>query len=608
MNSYRKTSAATLTMILLFGCIENKPSNEGIVILAQDASVVADASISPVDLSVQADQRVYTLLDEPLASVYLNDPTTDEGNLSEVTVEKPTHPEGALTSPWVQVFNCLNEEGGLMAMPDVGGFNISIALCKEVQTVRPDPDGHYLSIAPPAQDGDPNDQFAEVMMYHHVNQAHDYFKDVHGFSELDYPLPALVNVQIQVDPPLPFLNPGPDGWIGLSNAAFFPKESWRQFASQFGLPPRDSDSIIFFQGDLDFAYDSRVIYHEYTHAVVGTSRLSVGAVLDEYGLDMSPRSMNEGLADFFAASIANDPVIGKYVGVMGLGLRDLSNVKVCPDDTIDEVHAQGEIIGSTLWSLREAVGSEIAESIAYLALEQFTFGTNHAAAAAVMLGVAADFGPEVEAQATDIFARHGFGSCERSLRWSRFNAGRSALPHLVEGTQSAGVSGFADGVPAFKQFNISPQDGTAAVRLSWVVSAGSQGAVPGFGGGGSASPLSIMTREGAPIAVTAGRPVQFDYDYRFSPPLSGSSQSLTLAGNCLPDPGQALHTLFLNPGASQVQITAMNIEYLESAPETGVETCGAERPVQIDMGVAPEIDSGVASDVDAGIENEGDAE
>ena len=140
MNSYLKTWAATLSSILFFGCIENKPSNEGIVILAQDAAVVADASISPVDLSVQTDQRGFTLLDEPLASIYLNDPTTDEGNLSEVTVEKPTHPQGALTSPWVQVFNCLNEEGGLMAMPDVGGFNISIALCNEVQIFLPTAD------------------------------------------------------------------------------------------------------------------------------------------------------------------------------------------------------------------------------------------------------------------------------------------------------------------------------------------------------------------------------------------------------------------------------------------------------------------------------------
>ncbi|MEE2757831.1 MAG: M36 family metallopeptidase [Myxococcota bacterium] len=608
MNIHLKSAAAFLSLALASGCIDNKPANEGIVILTPDASLSADAAIRPIDLGGQEPQINYPLLDEPLASVYLNDPTTDEGTLSEVTVEKSAHPEGALTSPWVQVFNCLNEEGGVVAMPDVGGFNISIALCNEVQTVRPDPDGHYLSIAPPDQDSDPNDQFAEIMMYHHVNQAHDYFKDVHGFAELDYPLPALVNVQIQVDPPLPFLNPGPDGWIGLSNAAFFPKEAWRQFASQFGLPPRDSDSIVFFQGDLDFAYDSRVIYHEYTHAVVGTNRLSVGAVLDEYGLDMSPRSMNEGLADFFAASISNDPVIGKYVGVMGLGLRDLSNVKICPDDTVDEVHAQGEIIGSTLWSLREAVGSEIAESIAYLALEQFTYGTNHAAAAALMLGVAADFGPDVEAQAADIFARHGFGSCERSLGWSRFNAGRNALPHLVEGTQSAGVSGFVDGVPAFKQFHVRPQDGTSAVRLSWSVSAGGQGPVPGFGGGGSASPLSLMVRKDTPIAVTAGRPVQFDYEYKFTPALNGSNQALTLAANCLPDSGQKLHTLFLNPGASQVQITSMNVEYLDALPETGVETCGAAEPDNPDMGNAQDSESDVDDVADAGIDAEGDAE
>ena len=263
--------------------------------------------------------------DEPKARVYLNDPVTDDGQTSEVILPKTTNDDGRLTSEWVQVVNCLNEEGGLTANPDLGGFTIQVSLCHEKQVVRPDADGNYLSIVPPQDDTDPNDSFAELMMYYHVNRAHDYFKEAFGFSALDFPLPALVNVQFRTDPVIPFLNPGPDGWIPFANAAFFPKESWQAFAAQFGLPPRDQDSIIFFQGEQDFAYDSRVIYHEYTHAVVGTSRLQAPIVSDEYGLDNSPRSMNEGLADFFAASLADDPVIGKYVGVMGLGLRDLSS-------------------------------------------------------------------------------------------------------------------------------------------------------------------------------------------------------------------------------------------------------------------------------------------
>ena len=235
--------------------------------------------------------------------------------------------------------------------------------------------------------------------------------------------------------------PGPDGVGGALECCLFPREAWQQFAAQFGLPPRDSDSIIFFQGDKDFAYDSRVIYHEHTHAVIGTTRLQLPAVLDQYGLEYSPRSMNEGLADFFAASLADDPVIGNYVGVDGLGLRDLSRRRSCPEDMVDEVHAQGELIGSVLWNVQEAIGAVETEAITYLALEQFTYGTGHERAAQLMLSAAADLGADVAAQVETIFLDQGFMGCERSTEFRRFRARQTGLPHLVEGWQTAGLPG-----------------------------------------------------------------------------------------------------------------------------------------------------------------------
>jgi hypothetical protein len=584
---------ALASITLIYGCDDQSPNQEGVLLLVADASVVptVDLAVDGADPSPSVDSGgTPPLLDAPQARLYRNNPVTDEGQLTQVTLTPPTADDGRLTSQWVEVFNCLNEEGGQTAMPDLGGFMISISLCHEVQTVRPDPDGHYLSIVPPDTDSDPNDQFSELMMYHHVNRVHDYFKGTHGFTDLDYPLPALVNVQVKTDPPLPFLNPGPDGWIGLENAAFFPKEAWRQFAASFGLPPRDSDSIIFFQGGKDFAYDSPVIYHEYTHAVIGTSRLSVPAVLDEYGLDLSPRSMNEGLADFFAASLSGDPVIGNYVGTMGLGLRDLSQFRACPQHTIDEVHAQGEIIGSTLWALREIIGAEVAEAITYLALEQFTFGTNHTRAAALILAAAADIGPEVEGQTRLIFEDHGFLECERSLPFEFFRAQISGLPHLVEGTQTSGLAGLNGGVPAFKQFHIDTQMDTAAIELRWSVSAGGQGGLGGLGGGGGQpAPLDLMLRHGSPINITTAGGLTFAHDHRLSIPLNGEQQRVILTGNCLPQEPGRIHTLFLNTSSSQLQITSMDSEVLTGiAPNSPIQTCGAEEPMPSpDQGVAP---------------------
>jgi len=511
------------------------------------------------------------------AWVYLDDPITNAGELTQVELMPSSFDDGRLTSSWVEVFNCLNEEGGISAMPNFGPISITVFLCHEVQSVRPDEDGNYLSIRPPEDETDPNDAFAEVMMYHHVNLAHDYFKETHGFSELDFALPALVNVQFKTDPPVPVpgIMPGPDGWIPFSNAAFFPKENWQAFAAQFGLPPRDKDSIIFFQGDKDFAYDARVIYHEYTHAVVGTGRLNGYPAYDKYGLSNAPGSMNEGLADFFAASLADDPVIGAYVGVMGMGLRDLSDVRRCPEDSIDEVHAHGQLIGSTMWAVREAVGAEVAEGIAFRALEQFSRSTNHQQAAELILAEAEDISDAVATQVRDIFEDHGFVDCERSRAWERFRArlSRDRVPHLVEGTQSAGRAGLREGVPAYKQFYVDVAADTVAVQLDWGLASGGGGfsGFPGAGGGGDeASPLALSIRKKRPVEITYDPSMTVEEDARYTPELANDQQRIVLTGDCFPPEGGRVHTLFLNDGQSAAQINLMDIEILDAVPDDGL--------------------------------------
>ena len=113
---------------------------------------------SPMDMStsVENDMAVSTAAEQPRARVYLNDPVTDDNVVSEVTMERPNSLDGRLTSDWVAVFNCLNEEGGVTAMPNFGPVAITVSLCKEAQ-VFPDEDGHYLSVTPPDDDSDPND-------------------------------------------------------------------------------------------------------------------------------------------------------------------------------------------------------------------------------------------------------------------------------------------------------------------------------------------------------------------------------------------------------------------------------------------------------------------
>lgn len=616
----RKTRAILSAALFLAACGEDGTKNDGDLPLADAAANDAAADGATPDArtadAAAADARAPDALTpdaappphltEPRARIYAGDPITDDGQLTEVTLPETNNPEGRLTNAWANVHNCINEPGGLTATPDLGGLRITVSLCHEVQTARPDADGHYLSIAPPADDADPNDRFAEVMMYFHVNRVHDFFKGTFGFTGRDDSLYSLVNVQFKTEPrlPIPGLDIGPDGWIAFPNAAYFPEESWNELAQSFGLPPREGDSIIFGQASVDFAYDARVIYHEYTHAVIGTSRLQT-RVLDAYGLNDDPRAMNEGLADYFAASIAGDAVIGRY----GLGeldataVRDLSVPRRCPADLADEVHADGRIIGSATWAIRDAIGAEAADRIIFRALEQFGPSTTMPLAGELILAEAAGEGAEIEATVRGILRDFGVIECERAQRLTNWRA--TLLPRVVEGTASAGVAGLRAFVPGFAQHYVDVPAGTAAVRLSWtVVGGGGLGGLGAVFGGGGPAQLGVAVRRGAPvgIAVEDGAAV-LTRDAEIDPPATRDDQvyrqSVVLGPECLGDAAR-LYLMFLNRQENPANILAMKAEPLDALPAEDLETCGAVVP---DAGVgsdaAPAADAGVASDAGA---------
>ena len=439
-----------LSLVFTLGCDDDpKPESEREEMM-ESAPDMGD-EISDLDPAVEDMEPDQDLpdpmtppphLEDPRARLFLSDPINDDGELSEVVMQQTLNPDGVLTSESVQVFNCLNEEGGISGQISMG-FTIEVSLCREVQVARPDSDGHYLSITPPEDFTDPNDQFAELMMYHHVNEVADYYQEKHDFKRYEEPLPALVNVQIKTNPQLPFegLRPGPDGFIPLDNALFFPKESWEAFAEQFGLPSRDTDLIVFFQGTADFAYDASVIYHEYTHAVIGINRLQ-GFMIDQYGVDSSPGGMNEGLADYFAATVLDLPSIGKYgIGSVNGGEgRDLDIDYSCPQDSHWEVHVHGRVIGSTMWEAREVLGSDIADRVMFDALELFNTYTTHQEASELLLVEAEEEGPEVAEQLREILLAHGMLDCVRSRPWERYRSSesRDRVPYAVPGTQSVG--------------------------------------------------------------------------------------------------------------------------------------------------------------------------
>jgi hypothetical protein len=522
-------------------------------------------------------------LAEPQGFNYLHDPITDEGELTPVSLPETTSPDGRLTNASVQVFNCLKEEGGVSAQ--VFG-NITATLCHEVQDTRPDPDGHYFSIVPPEDESDGNDQFAGIMMYRNVTRAHDYFKGTHGVDWMDFPLPAIVNLEFKITPPISLggFSPGPDGWYDFANAAYFPKESWDALASQLGLPPRDSDSIIFGQAGHDFSYDASVIIHEYTHAIIGTSRLN-GRAFDRQGIDDAPRAMNEALADYFAATIADYAVVGRYgIGKLARTLvRDLEVKRRCPDDLVNEIHADGRIFGAALWAIRGVLGAETADRIVFGALEQIGQDPGFEQAGELLLAETESVAPSSVETVRGILVDHGVLGCERAKEWRTFSAAQSEdqVPYVVEGRQTVGLN--IDAVPGFNQFYVDLEPGTVAIELGWTMSAG--GGIPGFGGGGVGK-LDVAVRAGAPLEYGYGRTLEVTADQRVSVPEATQTpggtfvQAVTLTAGCLPPEGGRLYIGLLNVADNAAQIINMR-KAIVAAGETvaedapAVQTCEA---------------------------------
>lgn len=210
------------------------------------------------------------------------------------------------------------------------------------------------------------DDFAEVMMYYHADKMYAYFKGM-GFDKIitNSGLPSLMTVvnfklpnfyelrfNCEEDPD----NPGwricsTDKYMPFDNAAFIPYDG---SFDDFNIK---DDAIVFGQGEkVDFAYDAEVTYHEFTHAVIGSTSNLAYAYFDQYGLYIDPGAMNEGLADYFSSTVSGDPYLGEYVSnatEYSGALRDLTVSVRCPDDLWGESHNDGLLLSTALWRIRE---------------------------------------------------------------------------------------------------------------------------------------------------------------------------------------------------------------------------------------------------------------
>lgn len=265
---------------------------------------------------------------DALGRVFPRDPTSDEDMTSDVELGFLTSRE-RLTGRYFRVESC----------------NAGTRGCEPTQLATADAAGDFLfDPVEPAFD----DAFAEVHTYHHANRAAAYFRDTHDFTWTcggDSLMRVFVNY-----------TEGPD--VPYDNAAYSPSSG------------SDCGFMLFGQGaSHDFSYDSDVVYHEFTHGIVdGIAGLGFFLV-DALGVSYDPGAVNEGTADYFAATLSGDPFMAEYfMGASASGegaLRRLDNDLVCPDDLAGESHFDGRIWAGFGWEVREILGAEKTDALIF---------------------------------------------------------------------------------------------------------------------------------------------------------------------------------------------------------------------------------------------------
>ena len=92
-----------------------------------------------------------------------------------------------------------------------------------------------------------------------------------------------------------------------------------------------------------------VVYHEFGHSLHAQSIIP--------GVGNFDGALSEGVSDYLAATITGDSGMGRGFFFNDSALRELQPARDLryPDDLQGEVHADGEIIGGTLWDVRAAM-------------------------------------------------------------------------------------------------------------------------------------------------------------------------------------------------------------------------------------------------------------
>jgi cysteine-rich repeat protein len=112
-----------------------------------------------------------------------------------------------------------------------------------------------------------------------------------------------------------------------------------------------------------------VVYHEFGHSLHNHSVIA--------GMGKYEPHLSEGLADFFAANLTEDPAVGRGFYLSEAPLRDIDPIgseRVYPLDIDFDPHVSGLIISGALWDLRKALIKQLGTTVGIARTEQIFTG------------------------------------------------------------------------------------------------------------------------------------------------------------------------------------------------------------------------------------------
>jgi hypothetical protein len=345
-----------------------------------------------------------------LGRVFEEDPVS---SVSTVDRELSGLPPGATS---------LRAADGLLSVLQYAGGDAKALLCEE--SAGPS-DGMDFLYNPPEDPKDPEDAFAAVQAYHHGRRAQGFFQGRLGVEMAgeEWRLGVVVNAG--------------RGGARMDNAYYSP----------LGLPQEGLAGLIALgQGNYaDFALDSDVLLHEYTHHVAHRAiGFSEGQfAVDEGGFAPMAGAIEEGLADYVAASLNGDAALGESLpeplrrDLRGVGRR-------CPEDVTGEVHEDGAIVGAAAWEIREVLGAERADALLWEAAARLTRGADFGEFSISVLGAAeqrmqqGELDSQELLRVRDVLQTRGLLGCRRELALDEVQ--RTGLWGLEEAGRALGKS------------------------------------------------------------------------------------------------------------------------------------------------------------------------